>query len=134
MSKKPKVRGKFQVGQRVESDPEFLFLKGCEYYKNNDYGQAVKYYRQAAEQGVAEAQVMLGYCYFKGYGVEKDAAETVRWCRSAAEQGVAGAQYCLGLCYESGYGVEKDAAEAVRWYRQAAEQGDEDAKKALENL
>ena len=37
-----------------------------------DYKQAVKLYRQAAEQGYAEAQYRLGVVYEKGKGVTKN--------------------------------------------------------------
>ena len=78
---------------------EELFRKGLEYYKAGDYTNAVKYYKQAAEQGVADAQCNLGVCYEKGEGVAKNYTEAVKWYRKSAEQGVAKAQYNLGLCY-----------------------------------
>ena len=97
-----------------------------------DKGQAVKWYRQAAEQGDSEAQFNLGLCYENGEGVPKDLAEAVKWYRKAAEQNDADAQFNLGACYANGEGVSKNMAEAVKWYRKAAEQGDADAKAALE--
>ena len=80
--------------------------------------------RQAAEQGDAEAQFVLGSRYANGEGVLKDEAEAVRWYRLAAEQGHTVAQLALGLMYANGEGVLKDEAEAVRWYRLAAESGE----------
>lgn len=38
----------------------------------NDMGQAVAWYRKAAEQGDPKAQFALGTCYRLGKGVEKD--------------------------------------------------------------
>lgn len=49
--------------------------------------EAIKWYRQAAEQGYAIAQCNLGYCYNYGIGVEKNTTEAVKWYRKAAEQG-----------------------------------------------
>ncbi len=37
-----------------------------------DYVEAVKWYRKAAEQNHAVAQVNLGVCYANGNGVVKD--------------------------------------------------------------
>ena len=88
-----------------------------------DVKEAVKWYRIAAEKGVAHSQYRLGFCYAMGTGVEKDETEAVKWYRKAAEQGVADAQHNLGLCYNFGTGVAEDPAEAVKWYRKAAEQG-----------
>ena len=87
-------------------------------------GEAVRWYRLAAEQGYAAAQFNLGVMYATGEGVPEDDAEAVRWYRLAAEQGYAAAQFNLGLMYATGEGVPEDAAEAVRWVRLAAEQGD----------
>ena len=79
-------------------------------------------YKAKAEQGDAEAQFDLGFCYDDGRGVEKDYGEAVKWYRKAAEQGHAPAQFNLGYCYANGQGVRKDKEEAVKWYRKAAEQ------------
>ena len=39
------------------------------------------------QQGDADAQFELGFCYANGKGVEQDQAEAVSWYRKAAEQG-----------------------------------------------
>ena len=79
-------------------------------------------YKAKAEQGDAEAQFNLGFCYDDGRGVRKDYGEAVKWYRKAAEQSNDKAQYNLGCCYANGQGVWKDYGDAVKWYRQAAEQ------------
>ena len=79
-------------------------------------------YKAKAEQGDAEAQFNLGFCYDDGRGVRKDYGEAVKWYRKAAEQNFVPAQFNLGYCYANGQGVRKDKAEAVEWYRKAAEQ------------
>ena len=84
--------------------------------------------RLAAEQGLVDAQFMLGNIYGAGSGVPQDAAEAARWFRLAAEQGHADAQFYLGSRYANGQGVLKDEAEAVRWYRLSADQGNATAQ------
>src|SRR6266481_3770679 len=93
-----------------------------------DEAEAVKWFRKAAEQNVADAQYNLGVCYANGQGVTEDAAEAVKWFRKAAEQNLADAQYNLGVCYDSGEGVAKDEVEAYKWWLLAAGQGNDDAK------
>src|ERR671918_83753 len=93
-----------------------------------DEAEAVKWFRKAAEQNLADAQFSLGVCYAIGQGVAKDDAEAVKWFRKAAEQNVADAQYNLGVCYANGQGVTEDDAEAVKWFRKAAEQNLADAQ------
>ena len=102
---------------------EEAYSKGLAAYKKNDYPEAVKWYRKAAEQGNATAQFDLGYCYKNGEGVEQSYVEAVKWYRKSAEQGYAAAQCNLGYCYKKGEGVEQSHEEAAKWYRKAAEQG-----------
>ncbi len=93
-------------------------------YMRGDYAVAFESFSILAEQGVARAQVNLGFMYADGKGVPQDDAEAVRWYRRAAEQGDARAQVSLGYMYVQGRGVSQDYTEALRWFRQAAEQGD----------
>lgn len=58
---------------------DYLFTRG-------DFTNAVIYYRQAAEQGLIDAQLSLSSCYAHGRGVAPDRAESVRWSRLAARQ------------------------------------------------
>ena len=51
-----------------------------------------KWFRRRAEQGPADAQIILGLIYLNGEGVAQDYAEAVKWFRRAAERGDAGAQ------------------------------------------
>jgi|GEM_PF-3448516 len=90
--------------------------------EQQDYTEAIKWYRKAADQNYANAQYNLGACYANGTGVAKDDAEAVKWYRKAAEQHYAPAQNNLGACYANGTGVTKNEAEAVKWHRKAADQ------------
>jgi hypothetical protein len=99
-----------------------------------DDAEAVRLYRLAAAQGLAEAQRNLGNMFENGEGVAQDYAEAVRLYRLAAEQGHAEAQKCLGNMFDNGEGVAQDYAEAARLYRLAAEQGHAEAQKCLGNM
>jgi hypothetical protein len=96
--------------------------------------KAMKWYRKAAEQNLADAQHSLGFCYDQGQGVEKDYAEAVKWYRKAAEQNYTAAQHILGVAYAKGEGVEKDYAEAYAYYNLAAAKNLEPAAKARDAL
>ena len=61
----------------------YLFGEGVE----EDYVEAVKWFRKAAEQGNAEAQYQIGLFYFFGDGVEEDCQEAYAWCILSAENG-----------------------------------------------
>ena len=85
-----------------------------------DYSEAARWYRQAAEQGIAVAQTALATLYTKGSGVAQDLPEAVRWYRKAAEQGFAPALHELGALYAEGRGVAQDYVAAHVWLDLAA--------------
>ena len=60
-----------------------------------DDKEAARWFRKAAELGLAEAQNNLGTLYFKGEGVAKDRSEALKWYRKAAAQGCAAAKDML---------------------------------------
>jgi tetratricopeptide (TPR) repeat protein len=68
-------------------DGEVDFKTGEKYFEQDNYAEAVKWYRKAAEQGHAEAQYALGYSYQYGHGVAQDDEEAANWYRKATEQG-----------------------------------------------
>ena len=113
------------------SEPPTDYEKGLAAGKAQDYPEALRWYRKAAEQGDAPAQNNLGVMYEEGRGVAQDYAEALRWYHKAAQQGNADAQHNLGNMYESGLGVKQDDREAVRWWRKAAEQGNSGAQSLL---
>ena len=81
-----------------------------------DYHQAVKWFRRAAEQGEVDAQVNLGFMYGKGQGVATDYQQAFNWYRKAAEQGDENGEYALGVIYSNGRGVPKDLVRSYMWY------------------
>lgn len=99
------------------------FGHGEQCYEQGDYPAALKWYRRAAEQGYALAQVNLGSMYFEGQGVRPDIQEALKWYRLAAEQGLASAQFDLGVLYEQHGGASQNPHEAFLWYQKAASQG-----------
>ncbi|MSO77225.1 MAG: hypothetical protein EXQ87_10005 [Alphaproteobacteria bacterium] len=96
-----------------------------------DHGEAVRWYRAAADGGFLPAMFTLGLVYQSGRGMPPDMAQAVRWFRWAAEAGSPDGQFSLGALYHQGDGVPRDMAEAVRWYRRAAEQGQPSAQNNL---
>jgi hypothetical protein len=105
------------------------FQKGRDAYNSGDYATALKEWRPMAEQGVARAQLNLGYMYDYCEGVPEDDVLAARLYRLAAEPGLADAQNDLGVMYGAGEGVPKDYALAYIWWNLAAAQGEEYAVK-----
>ncbi|MEO5339676.1 MAG: sel1 repeat family protein [Magnetococcus sp. MYC-9] len=80
-----------------------------------DYGEAMRWFRLAAEQGDAEAQNSVGTLYDNGKGVPKDYQEAARWFRLAANQGHVLARRNLGWMYEKGQGFNQDYVLSYMW-------------------
>jgi len=97
-----------------------LYFTGNGTARNLD--EAVRYYRLAADQGYAPAQVSLGIRYRNGEGVAADDAEANRLFNLAAEQGNAAGQYQVGLAYANARGVQQDFTRAIEMMQLAAEQ------------
>lgn len=110
---------------REEGD-RYYFGQGV----TQDYTEAVKQYRLAAEQGYVGAQSNLGMVAALVSFVSMGGA-FVWWFRRAAAQGNATAQFYLGVCYYNGLGVTQDYTQAVRWFRRAAAQGHAQAQNNL---
>ena len=96
--------------------------------------EAVKWYRLAADQGLAQAQFNLGVMYDDGRGVPQDDVQAVQWYRLAADQGHARAQLNLGVMFGTGQGVKQDHVQAHKWFSLAGTGGMEDGRKGRDIL
>lgn len=77
-----------------------------------------------AEQGDADAQLIVGYMYLSGSnGVERDEEKAKYWIKKAAEQKDADAEAVLGTLYYA----EKDNKLATYWLERACMQANEQA-------
>jgi TPR repeat protein len=89
-----------------------------------DDEQAARWWRQAADQGLAFAQNELGVVLMDGRGVQADPLQALAWYRRAADQGLGVAQVNIGLVYFNGVeSIPRDDRQAVAWFQKAAGQG-----------
>jgi TPR repeat protein len=74
---------------------------------------------QAAESGMRDAVLAMGWFYLNGVGVEQDTEQARRWYRKSARQGDPRAMFSLGqMAYD-----EQDFADAQVWFRRASDKG-----------
>lgn len=66
-----------------------------------DHLEAMRLYREAADQGIVSAQYKLGYIFIKGICGTQDSLEAVRWFRLAAAHGDVDAQNALKIITKS---------------------------------
>ncbi len=92
---------------------------------------AVRWYRNSAEQGLAQAQFNLAHCLATGHGVKQDLSEARRWMRRAAQQQEADAQFLLGVMLVEGMGGGIQLSEGYRWIQRAADAEQKDAQDYL---
>ncbi|MFP4246959.1 MAG: hypothetical protein ACLFQ1_07250 [Halochromatium sp.] len=126
----------------ADADPEVETLdqaernyrKGLELLRRSTYREggsplpeAAKWFRQAAEDDHARAQLMLGVLHENGSGVIQDYEQALAWYRRAAMQGEPMAMYRVGAMLSHGIGADKDLVEAYAWCNIAAARGQQEA-------
>ncbi|MDR3088239.1 MAG: sel1 repeat family protein [Desulfobulbaceae bacterium] len=77
----------------------------------------------AAEQGNAEAMLVVGELYARGVGVTKNFTKALAWYEKSAEAGNGEAAFRVGFSYEIGMGAVVDMKNAVVAYNQAVRLG-----------
>lgn len=87
-------------------------------------GQALHYYRLAAEQGDADGAYGIGTLYATGQGVAKDHPEAVRWYEKAADAGHPLAIDALATAYlNGGLALPRDSRKAIELLERGAALG-----------
>lgn len=102
-----------------------LYEKGEDLPKN--IALASSWYRKAAEQGHAQAQLGLAHLYLNA----KDYREAFRWCESAAKGREPEGHFCLGYLHQRGLGAKADGKTALKEYEEAARWGNASAMLAM---
>ena len=93
-----------------------------------DLEQGVEYLRNAADCNLPEAYELLGDCYAKGTGVQKDTEKAEQYYCKWAEQGGAKAALRLALRYATGDLLPQSRVKAMVWVQRAQDGGMTDAQ------
>lgn len=99
----------------------YIYDNPDESYQN--YREAYKWYKLAAEKNHPIAQYKLAILYECARGVEKNKKASLFWYNSSAIQGYEPAQYSLGYNYHNGICVRKKYSTAIKWYMLSIAQG-----------
>lgn len=98
------------------------YAKGVQYERGNgvtmDYGQALSWYRKAAEGGLPQAEYAVGMMTEAGHGITRDEKAAIEWFHRAAEHGMAEAQVRYAGDLLSGAATadgKPDKIEALKW-------------------
>jgi len=83
----------------------------------------MEWYLKASDQGLAQAQFLIGSAYDQGQGTPVDYTKAMEWYLTAAEKGYAKAQSNLGFLYYRGRGCPQECKKAKERLLKATEQG-----------
>jgi TPR repeat protein len=112
-----------EVNAQTNDPGKSLSESGYEAFNNQNYEQALSYFKRAAGQNDPDGQYMVGLFHYSAMGgVPRNYAEAVKWFRLASDNGHWEAPYYLGNIYFYGYGVDRNYAEALKWYNIAAKE------------
>ncbi len=116
----------------VKGDRQALFEIGARFTDGRgvaaDRTEAAKWYKLAADRGLAPAQYRLGNMYEKANGVERNLSEAKRYYQMAADQGNAGAMHNLAVLLASDAAGAPDFKAAGDWFIKASNLGVRDSQ------
>jgi len=122
-----------------QSEATVFWIKGNRALEGHgesiNINRALKYYTEAAEQGLPEAYWSLGKLYEEGLGVKENEKLAAKKYKEGAEKGDPKCLFALGRIAEEeankSLSGKVDLTEAVRNYRAAADKGSAAAKAKL---
>ena len=98
------------------------------FFDQENYEEAIALYQELAAQGHMMSIYSLGWCYYKGVGVEKNYVKAIEMLSASYALGHARSAHMIGFCYRyGGYGIEKDYVKAIEMYTIAYQLGETDA-------
>ena len=112
----PSEEDRFMLREALEfliqetKDPRYMMDLGVEYYEQQEFDLALKYYEMAAEYNDLSAISGLGYIWYYGRTGRKDYEKAFYYYDKAREMGDLIAAYKVADMYKNGYYVEKDYA------------------------
>lgn len=132
LRKKEKQKKKEAFSLLQERAKLMEYAKRC--FQYNMYPQGVEVLIQASVLGESEASFLVGTCYEKGLGVDKDIERAYDYYKVAAENDDPRALEILGMAYLSGTMLKKDEQTGIEFYERAALRGNKRCQKYLADL
>ena len=110
------------------TDVAELLRQADAFYNNKQYDKAVPLYKQAADQGNADAQNKLGVYYLNGWVLTKEKKNTTE---PLLGDSIGKALFAILAQNLNLNQTAKDYNQAIYWFRKAADQGNADAQNNL---
>jgi len=93
------------------------------YCKEQNYKEAMYWYKKAAEKGNSTSMNKIGVMYYEGKGVEQDYQKAMYWYKKSSQEGNFTAMSNIGSMYYNGQGVTEDYKKAMYWYKKSYKEG-----------
>lgn len=104
-------------------------------FVKQDYAQALRWYKKAAEYGDTFSLYMISDMYYCGTGVEENNDEAWRWAQKGVALSTSNCLYMAGRICQDGYAPEDvEQSQCIRYYDEAADLGGWGAEYALLKL
>ncbi|MDF0665021.1 MAG: tetratricopeptide repeat protein [Nitrospira sp.] len=84
-----------------------IYNVGAYYYRRGDFSMAFSWFSEAANRGLPEGMMSVGYMYVRGESVSQNRAEGLRWLRAAAKAGLPAAKNILNAYEGDGQRLEE---------------------------
>ena len=101
---------------------------GFNYAEKQDFRNAYRFLKKAADKGHIDAQYKLALMFDVGDKIPEDRHQALKYMKMASEQGMADACYALAVWQERGYPTGQDP---IDLYEKAAQQGNKNAMTSL---
>ncbi len=112
----------FQGIPEAQHDMGAIYVAGHGKIKK-DMARAALWFKEASNNGIANATYNLGVLYHQGLGVDKDESKAMSLYEKAADLGHPEAQYNLGIANIEGIGVAYNPTRAAKFFEMASNKG-----------
>lgn len=120
---KNKIENPITSSYMIESS----FIQGIDAIHGNKLERsnrhAIRYFKQASENGNGYASYFIGILYENGEICEKDFQKAIEYYEKASEQGVSYGINRIGLCYACGFGIDANYSKSIEYYQRGIELG-----------
>ena len=90
------------------------------------YTEAVRWYKQAHNNGLVCATFALACCYSSGIGVPKNLNKAFDFCRLALRKRLVGARFLISILYREGPEEKRNLEKSIKWCFKGVKYGEAD--------
>jgi hypothetical protein len=92
-------------------------------FKDERYQRAAQYFKESAESGLIDAQLLYGHMIWKGYGVKRNVEEAIKYYKLAADNGNITAMFNIGQIYWCRNSSKEEKQQGEEYLRKASYKG-----------